>query len=180
MASHTFYQKLLIVLHSYICHICDILQLWTEMANIARQLKYFQSKRSPRARSALCSIQIYLSYGRCTRQVSRPTLINRPRPRPGTHFGKRSTAEFDDAKIAHLEVDDTDIGDLEVDDAKIGDLEGEYLFNPTRETALSLLEARPWKGKSLVSLAIPFCSHVTSCLTVWPVSQALNLTFKLR
>merc|ERR1711971_831931 len=39
---------------------------------------------------------------------------------------------------------------LEEEEANIADLEGEYLSNPTHETALSLLEARPWKGNSLV------------------------------
>ena len=139
------------------------------MANIARQLKYFQSKRSPRARKPLCNanLRIYLSfsYSQCAasaQQASRPTLTSRPRPgRPG--IGKRSAAEFDAAKIADLGVDSTEIADLEGEEAKIADLEGEYLFNPTHETALSLLEARPWKGKSLVS-SISFLFKIC-CIT---------------
>jgi len=116
-----------------------------EMANIARQLKYFQSKRRPRAMQ--CNLRSYRDYrsyrgyGFC---LSRPGL-----QRPGIQ--KRSAAELDRAKIAELDKsDDNKNADLEVDKNKIADLEGEYLSNPTHETATSLLEARPWKGKSLV------------------------------
>merc|ERR1712222_50393 len=100
-----------------------------EMANIARQLKYFQSKRRPRQ---LCNtlrvyIRAYRNYGDSCSSTRTYGTLSLPLP---TRIQKRSAAELDKAMIA--------------------DLEGEYLSNPTHETALSLLEARPWKGSSLV------------------------------
>ena len=87
-----------------------------EMANIARQLQYFQSKRMSRNLQAACSIreyiQAYRGYG-CGRQ-------------------KR------------------DAEDVEFDESQIAELEEEYLVNPTHETAYDLLQAKPWKGNSLV------------------------------
>merc|ERR1719184_640654 len=122
-----------------------------EMANIARQLKYFQSKRRPR--QLLCNtlrvyIRAYRNYGNsCS---STRTYGTFPLPQP-TRMQKRSAAELDKAKIAESDKsDDNKNGDLEGGDAMIADLENNYLFNPTHETALILLEARPWKGKSLV------------------------------
>merc|ERR1712181_113330 len=111
-----------------------------EMANIARQLKYFQSKRRPR--QMLCNtlriyIRAYRNYGdSCSSLRSYGTF-------PLPSIQKRSAADLDKS-------DDNKNADLEEEDAKIAELEGEYLSNPTHETALSLLEARPWKGKSLV------------------------------
>merc|ERR1711971_1099336 len=98
-----------------------------EMANIARQLKYFQSKRRPRCNTWRVYSRTYRSYGNsCSSTHSYGTFPLPSRPR----IQKRSAAELDKANNA--------------------DLEGEYLSNPTHETALSLLEARPWKGNSLV------------------------------
>merc|ERR1712126_146018 len=82
-----------------------------EMANIARQLKYFQSERMPR--SARPPKQKYRGYVR----------------------GQRKKRNADEA---------------DVDLTKISDLEEEYFANPTVETADRLLDARPWKGNSLV------------------------------
>jgi len=122
-----------------------------EMANIARQLKYFQSKRRPR--QLLCNTlnvytRAYRNYGdSCSSTRSYGTFPLPSRPR----IQKRSAAELDRANITELDKsDDNKNGDLERGDAKIADLEGEYLSNPTHETALSLLEARPWKGNTLV------------------------------
>jgi len=121
-----------------------------EMANIARQLKYFQSKRRPRQ---LCNtlrvyIRAYRNYGDSCSSTRTYGTLSLPLP---TRIQKRSAAELDKAKIAESDKsDDNKNGDLEGGDAMIADLEGEYLSNPTHETALSLLEARPWKGSSLV------------------------------
>ena len=138
-----------------------------EMANIARQLKYFQSKRRPRQ---LCNtlriyIRAYRNYGdSCSSLRSYGTF---PLPRIQPRIQKRSAADLDKS-------DDNKNADLEEEDAKIAELEGEYLSNPTHETALSLLAARPWIGKTLVSLAFPFCSHSISCSTVRSVSPRIQ------
>ena len=146
-----------------------------EMANIARQLKYFQSKRRPR--QLLCNTlnvytRAYRNYGdSCSSTRSYGTFPLPSRPR----IQKRSAAELDKAKITEQDKpEDNKNGDLEGGDANIGDLEGEYLSNPTHETALSLLAARPWLGKTLVSLAFPFCSHSISCSTVRSVSPRIQ------
>jgi len=90
-----------------------------EMANIARQLKYFQSKRTPRACNWRLYIRIYWNNsGSCT-------IKQTPKQKR-----EAEKAGFDEARIAELEA--------------------EYLTNPTRETALGLLEAKPWEGNSLV------------------------------
>jgi len=122
-----------------------------EMANIARQLKYFQSKRRPR--QLLCNTlnvytRAYRNYGNsCSSTRSYGTFPLPSRPR----IQKRSAAELDKAKTAEMDKsDDNKNADLERDEAKIADLEGEYISNPTHETALNLLAARPWIGKSLV------------------------------
>jgi len=103
-----------------------------EMANIARQLQYFQSKRMSRkvkgdpcsftytrsytrSYGSLCSLRSYRSYGAC-----------------GCGRRKRGAEE------------------VEFDETKIAELEEEYLVNPTHETAYDLLQAKPWKGNSLV------------------------------
>jgi len=121
-----------------------------EMANIARQLKYFQSKRRPRCITLNVYSRTYRSYGDCSSSTrSYGTLSLPPGVAAAIRIQKRSAAELDEAKIAELDKsDDNKNGDLEK--VNIGDLEGEYLANPTHETALSLLEARPWKGKTLV------------------------------
>jgi len=119
-----------------------------EMANIARQLKYFQSKRSPR-----CSHQFCLPIPQPNPQPVPVPVPCRPGQPNCRVIGKRkrSAAELNRAKITKLDKSDDDTNsDLEGGDANIADLENNYLFNPTHETALSLLEARPWKGKSLV------------------------------
>jgi len=93
-----------------------------EMANIARQLKYFQSERMPRngrARYKQKYGSTKLKYG------TPPALSDAPQQR------KRRNAD-------------------EVDSAKISDLEEEYFANPNVETADRLLDARPWKGNTLV------------------------------
>jgi len=122
-----------------------------EMANIARQLKYFQSKRRPR--QMLCNTlnvytRAYRNYGdSCSSTRSYGTFPLPSRPR----IQKRSAAELDKAKITEQDKpEDNKNGDLEGGNANIADLEGEYLSNPTHETALSLLEAKPWKGNTLV------------------------------
>merc|ERR1712210_279954 len=93
-----------------------------EMANIAKQLKYFASKRRPRQAAA--------DFGyNCDKQRFVPqsdgyvTGCNR----------KKRAAE-----------------NTESDEAEIADLEQEYLANPTHETANSLLHVRPWKTNTLV------------------------------
>jgi hypothetical protein len=91
-----------------------------EMANIARQLKYFESKRRPRAKAPL---RINLGYGGGCAYWSINIYVCR----------KKRAAE-----------------NTESDEAKIADLEQEYLTNPTHETAFSLLDARPWKTNTLV------------------------------
>merc|ERR1711971_329429 len=102
-----------------------------EMANIARQLKYFQSKRRPRCITLNVYSRTYRSYGDCSSSTrSYGTLSLPPGVAAAIRIQKRSAAELDEVNI--------------------GDLEGEYLANPTHETAFSLLEARPWKGKTLV------------------------------
>merc|ERR1712032_741325 len=86
-----------------------------EMANIARQLKYFQSERMPRngrARYKQKYGSTKLKYG------TPPALSDAPQQR------KRRNAD-------------------EVDSAKISDLEEEYFANPNVETADRLLDARP-------------------------------------
>jgi len=94
-----------------------------EMANMARQLKYFQSKRTPRSR---CSLRIYIRiyWGSSSCGGGRePQALAR----------KRREAEengFDEQTIAERETT--------------------YLENPNRETALRLLQVRPWDGNSLV------------------------------
>jgi len=90
-----------------------------EMANIARQLKYFQSERMPRGR------WLYKEKygGGHKRKYNREAA------------GKRKKRNADEA---------------DVDSTKISDLEEEYFANPTVETADRLLDARPWKGNSLV------------------------------
>lgn len=90
-----------------------------EMANIARQLKYFQSKRTPRGCSLRIYIRIYWQNGGLPCGDIDIDIIKQKRE-----------AEFDDTRIAELEA--------------------EYLGNPTRETALRLLKARPWEGNTLV------------------------------
>jgi len=90
-----------------------------EMANIARQLKYFQSERMPRGR------WLYKQkYGGDKRKYNSPAQLQ-----------KRKKRNVDEA---------------DVDSAKISDLEKEYFANPTVETADRLLDARPWKGNTLV------------------------------
>merc|ERR1711962_1769726 len=91
-----------------------------EMANMARQLKYFQSKRTPRSR---CSLRIYIRiyWGSSSCGGGRePQALAR----------QRREAEENGSSIAERETT--------------------YLENPNRETALSLLQVRPWDGNSLV------------------------------
>ena len=85
-----------------------------EMANIARQLKYFQSERMPR----------------------------------GRWLYKQKYGWGDKRKYNSREKRNVDEAD--VDSAKVSDLEKEYFANPTVETADRLLDARPWKGNTLV------------------------------
>jgi len=99
-----------------------------EMANIARQLKYFQSKRSPRARAPCGSnLRAYLNaYGPCG-GISIGLRAYKPRPQ------QKREAEmpgFDEQATAQRE--------------------STYLENPNKETALTLLQVRPWDGNSLV------------------------------
>ena len=82
-----------------------------EMANIARQLKYFQSERMPRS-----------AFGRRTYRSYQPTISLR---------AQREKRNADEA-------------------SKMSDLEEEYFANPTVQTADQLLDARPWKGNTLV------------------------------
>ena len=92
-----------------------------EMANIARQLKYFQSNRMPREGRA----RYKQKYGGIKLKYDRPRPIQR----------KRRTAE-----------------EADMDETEISTLEQEYFANPTVETADKLLDARPWKGNTLVSI----------------------------
>lgn len=93
-----------------------------EMANMARQLKYFQSKRTPRSR---CSLRIYIRiyWGSSCGGGREPQALARQRREAGENG-------FDEQAIAERETT--------------------YLENPNRETALSLLQVRPWDGNSLV------------------------------
>jgi len=105
-----------------------------EMANIARQLKYFQSERMPRAR------WLYKEkYGGIKRKynVARESLSEPLRPSQA--LSEPLTASQRKKRSA--------------DEAAISDLEEEYFANPTVETADRLLDARPWKGNSLVGPA---------------------------
>jgi len=86
-----------------------------EMANIARQLKYFQSERMPRNR-----------------------WLDKEK------YGDGSKRKYNREKRKKRNADEAD------GSAKISDLEEEYFANPTVETADRLLDARPWKGNSLV------------------------------
>jgi len=89
-----------------------------EMANIARQLQYFQSKRmSRKVKGDAC-----LTY---TREYTRS-------------YGSLCSRQKRDAE------------EVEFDETEIAELEEEYLVNPTHETAYDLLQAKPWKGNSLV------------------------------
>merc|ERR1711962_873824 len=110
-----------------------------EMANIARQLKYFQSRRSPRATcGADLSIRAYLNaYGPCGGisiglRLYKPQLQPQPQPQPQYQQQKREAEMpgFDEQAISQRETT--------------------YLENPNRETALRLLQVRPWDGNSLV------------------------------
>jgi len=97
-----------------------------EMANIARQLKYFQSRRSPRATCGF-DLRAYLNaYGPCggisikLRAYQLPKQQKREAERP------------------------------DLNEQAIAQRESTYLENPNRETALRLLQVRPWDGNSLV------------------------------
>merc|ERR1712223_1032133 len=97
-----------------------------EMANIARQLKYFQSRRSPRAPCG-GNLRAYLNaYGPCG-GISLGLRIYQPRPQ------QKREAEMPD-----------------FDEQAISQRETTYLENPNKETALGLLQLRPWDGNSLV------------------------------
>merc|ERR1711962_1573938 len=97
-----------------------------EMANIARQLKYFQSRRSPRAPCG-GNLRAYLNaYGPCG-GISLGLRIYQPRPQ------QKREAEMPD-----------------FDEQAISQRETTYLENSNKETALGLLQLRPWDGNSLV------------------------------
>jgi len=109
-----------------------------EMANIARQLKYFQSRRSPRARcGADLSIRAYLNaYGPCGGisiglRLYKPQLQPQPQPQYQQQKREAEMPGFDEQAISQRETT--------------------YLENPNRETALRLLQVRPWDGNSLVN-----------------------------
>jgi len=111
-----------------------------EMANIARQLKYFQSNRMPREGRARYK-QKYgtekLKYAFPPRQQVRS--MQAPALQPTLQASiesiqrKRRTAE-----------------EADMSETEISTLEQEYFANPTVETADKLLDARPWKGNTLV------------------------------
>merc|ERR1712210_254905 len=92
-----------------------------EMANIAKQLKYFASKRRPRAMAE------DFKYN-CDKQ----------------QFAPQSDG------YASCRRKKRDAENTESDEAEIADLEQEYLANPTHEAANSLLHASPWKSNTLV------------------------------
>jgi len=92
-----------------------------EMANIARQLKYFDSKRRPRA------MVENFKYN-CDKQ----------------QFAPQSDG-YADCRRKKRAAENT-----ESDEVEIADLEQEYLTNPTHEAAYNLLHARPWKSNTLV------------------------------
>ena len=61
--------------------------------------------------------------------------------------------------------------------AKITQLEKEYLANPTRQTAMSLMRANPWKGNTLVrsAMLIYFQTILTKNIPRWvPSSGSLT------
>ena len=107
-----------------------------EMANIARQLQYFQSKRMSRNLQPACSLQSYNDYTREYRDYG------------GCGRQKRDAEE------------------VEFDESQIAELEEEYLVNPTHETAYGLLQAKPWKGNSLVRF---FYIMISSDITRQPI-----------
>merc|ERR1719430_2518877 len=100
-----------------------------EMANIARQLKYFQSKRMPRDRWA-CK-QKY--GGGHKRKYNSPCSDEAATQQQAVFQRKRRNAD-----------------EADIDSSKISDLEDEYLANPTVETADRLFDARPWLSNTLV------------------------------
>ena len=109
-----------------------------EMANIARQLKYFQSRRSPRATcGADLSIRAYLNaYGPCGGisiglRLYKPQLQPQPQPQYQQQKREAEMPDFDEQAISQRETT--------------------YLENPNKETALRLLQVRPWDGNSLVN-----------------------------
>merc|ERR1711972_555797 len=103
-----------------------------EMANIARQLKYFTSNRMPREGRA----RYKQKYGAIKQKYDRPPVIVsvpvQTPAQPGFVRKKRTAEEAD------------------IDEREISTLEQEYFANPTVETADKLLDARPWKGNTLV------------------------------
>jgi len=94
-----------------------------EMANMARQLKYFQSKRTPRSR---CSLRIYIRI----------------------YWGSSSCGGGREPQALARQRREAEENDF--DEQEIAERETTYLENPNRETALSLLQVRPWDGNSLV------------------------------
>merc|ERR1711962_1868556 len=111
-----------------------------EMANIARQLKYFQSRRSPRAPCGSFSLQAYLrAYGPCGdirinlrryQPQFQPQAQPQAQPQPQQQKREAEVPGFDEQAISQRETT--------------------YLENPNRETALRLPQVRPWDGNSLV------------------------------
>merc|ERR1719184_682745 len=105
-----------------------------EMANIARQLKYFQSERMPRNGRA----RYKQKYGSTKLKYGSPPALSAPQTLSAPQALTLSALQ---RKRRNAD---------EADSAKISDLEEEYFANPTVETADRLLDARPWKGNTLV------------------------------
>jgi len=95
----------------------------TEMVAIAKKLKYFQQQaRMGRKIAPDCDDRSYNDYWCSSRNYQSY----------GCGCGRKRRDADDD------------------DEFNIAELEKEYLANPTRQTAMSLLHAKPWKGNTLV------------------------------
>jgi len=112
----------------------------TEMVHMAKKLKYFQQQ----ARMARTLQQVF-SPG-CTTQGYEYYSQGYYGRGPGGCRRKRETGDDKQVKIAHLEE--------------------EYLVNPTHETAMNLLDEKPWKGNTLVGPQqwIPYQAMLTASM----------------
>ena len=92
----------------------------TEMVAIAKKLKYFQQQT------------------RMARRLSDAVIA----PSCSLRYSLRYTLRYGCVRRKRDAEDD--------EGTKIAELEEEYLANPTPETAMSLLSAKPWRGGTLV------------------------------
>merc|ERR1712012_156213 len=121
-----------------------------EMANIARQLKYFQSRRSPRAACG-SNLRAYINvYGPCggisiklrayqpqPQLQPQPPPPPQPQPQPQPQLQPQRQKSRKERQKREAEMPG-------FDEQAISQRETTYLGNPNRETALRLLQVRPW------------------------------------